>query len=135
MPQILDIEFDFDFLLLGISCHEKDYRLAWYLNKELGFDFHQTEEFVLPKKEGVSRHAIFEYSVPEDHIMYTLIGNRGEGGVLLPEFPQVDYLIKWDESMDCDQAELIRMIRNLPIVQGVFMIPFEGLKSRENLLF
>lgn len=31
----LQIDYDFDFRLIGISCHARDYRLCWALNNHL----------------------------------------------------------------------------------------------------
>ena len=31
--QLLQFEIELDFALIGISCHLKDYRFVWFLNK------------------------------------------------------------------------------------------------------
>ena len=35
MKYYLDDTYEYDFLLLGISCHERDYRVSWALNQKL----------------------------------------------------------------------------------------------------
>ena len=37
-------EIDLDFSLVGISCHHKDYRFVWLLNKALQSDFTKTNQ-------------------------------------------------------------------------------------------
>ena len=39
----LSFEYDYDFQLIGLYCHVKDYRLAWALNKRFEFDFVKQE--------------------------------------------------------------------------------------------
>ena len=36
-------EYDYDFTLIGISCHAKDYRICWSINQRFGYDFEKQE--------------------------------------------------------------------------------------------
>ena len=50
-------EYDYDFTLIGISCHAKDYRICWSINQRFGYDFDQltTRNLVLDWKFAVSK--------------------------------------------------------------------------------
>ena len=41
--QLLRIDLDTSFFLFGISCHLKDYRFAWTINKSLRDDFKKSK--------------------------------------------------------------------------------------------
>ena len=47
----LNFEEDYSFLLIGISCHAKDYRLCWELNKLLNFDFARADDLEINSKK------------------------------------------------------------------------------------
>ena len=50
MKHLLEEKYEFDFNLLGICCHEKDYRLCWAVNSTLRLNLSKTKddiEFVL----------------------------------------------------------------------------------------
>lgn len=54
MKHFLENDFEFEFQLIGISCHEKDYRICWALNQALGVELTKTEtdlELVLKKRK------------------------------------------------------------------------------------
>ena len=48
---LLEIEYDYDFVLIGISSHEKDYRVCWALNNKLGLELVKTEPFEIKDKK------------------------------------------------------------------------------------
>ena len=44
MKYYLEDAYEYDFLLIGISCHEKDYRLSWALNQNLSLQLIKEKE-------------------------------------------------------------------------------------------
>lgn len=129
----LEIEYDFDFLLLGISCHEKDYRLCWFLNRALDLQMSLQPPIQMSTKKGNSAHALYSWE-GEDAVFYSLIANRSEGGLICPEHPQVDYILKVTDEMIDDLNEQLKVVRKIPIVITAFEIPVENLKSKGNLI-
>ena len=53
----LEIEDEYDFEIIGVSSHEKDYRLAWSLNKTLGWRLVRIEDAVVEGKRSTTHHA------------------------------------------------------------------------------
>ena len=51
----LNIEEDYDFSLIGISCHAKDYKLCFEFNKLLEVDFIRTEDLDIDSKKTTSK--------------------------------------------------------------------------------
>ena len=129
----LDVEYDIDFLLLGLSCFEKDYRLCWLINKQLGVAFSRADDLCLLRNDVEQCFPRFTYSWESEDAELTLLKNRAAAGVLLPELRQVDYLLKVDaEELPQD---LVEQVRQVPRVAAVFVLEPNGLKEKEVLLF
>ena len=47
--QILSVEYEFDFILIGISSASKDYRLGWELNRSLKLKLSRTDDLTKEK--------------------------------------------------------------------------------------
>ena len=109
------------FTVLGISSHENDYRLAWCLNKELGFDFAQADEsFVTKEGYEFSR---FEHYDDDDKTL-TLISNRCESGILLKKFKNLDYILRFDSELDdAEKAEWLQKLRAVTLISAVYEMP------------
>lgn len=131
----LDVEYDFDFILFGISCHEKDYRLCWALNLELGVNLYRDEEDIcIYHSEMESSHPVFFYHNEEDNAFYSLLKNRSNNGFVIPELPQIDYFFKVEDFME-DESEILKSLRQLKWVNAAYKIGVHELKSKENLIF
>lgn len=132
---ILSLEEDYDFALLGISCHTKDYRLCWELNKVLNFDLVRSVDLEI-NKTTIDKYSFYEY-LDEDHYLdYYLISNRSDNGYLIPEHKKVDFffMIKGNIS-DALIDDLLSNINAISLVLTTFKIDHNQLKSKQNLLF
>jgi hypothetical protein len=129
----LEIEYDYDFLLLGISCHEKEYRLCWFLNRALDLQMSLQQPIEMTAKKSTSQHTLYSHQEEQD-VRYDLIVNRAEGGYMCPEYKQVDYLLRLNSDMPVDTTELLKTVRKIPIVITAFEIAVENLKSKGNLV-
>lgn len=89
----LVLDDSYDFLAFGISCHLKDYRAAWYLNKALHKDFiRQTVN--LPVKGGkFDAFPLFSCKDPDRHVRYMLLDNQNEEVYLMPNLKQYDFFL------------------------------------------
>ncbi|CAN5910856.1 hypothetical protein BH11BAC7_BH11BAC7_00600 [soil metagenome] len=143
----LDIEYDYDFFLAGISCHEKPYRLCWAINRAIGHDMAQTEplSIALKKTEAPSDFPVFKIFNKENDTSIFLIANKTETtgaeeqpgiGLLIPEQNQADYFfIVKGPFNEHDLDQMMKSIREIPFVQLIYRINPSVLKSKENLLF
>lgn len=134
----LEVEYDYDQILIGISCHAKDYRLCWALNQALGFRLEKEDkdiEIIHRARGQASLHSVYLYYHEENHTEYCLVLNKGTAGLLVPEQKQADYFLMIKNSFDDDIAELIATIRQIEFVLTAYEVKVEELKSRENLLF
>jgi hypothetical protein len=86
----LQVEYDFDFCLIGIVCSEKDFRFCWMLNNQLGWKLAKTDDHI----SGVGNHSIFTFSEEELMRDYYLIVNKSDSGkLLIDEHQHTDYFI------------------------------------------
>ncbi len=137
----LDIEYDYDFLVTGISCHEKPYRLCWAINRALGLDMTLSEPLTiaLKKNEAPSGFPLFVQENLENDTTVFLVSNRTrqeETGLLIPEHHQADYFfIAKGPFTDNDHRDMLAGIKEIPFVLMSYRIDPETLKSKQNFLF
>lgn len=148
----LDVEYDYDFLTLGISSREPAYRVCWFLNKTLGINLKREEENHLIFDHDIeNHHVIYFYFSKEELVEYALIKNKSESceeedssmlslfetkntrGYLIPEQPKIDYYLRVTDLTETN--ELISKTREIPYFNAVFDIDVHRLKSKENLIF
>ena len=127
--QLLQFEIELDFALVGISCHLKDYRFVWLLNKALQSNFIKTKQFCLHDSD--CRFSQFEYSM-ELSTAY-IFANRSATGYLVNRKPQVDYWLKLEEP---DNKRLHRWAEEIRTIPQVLVAYEEGVeKVKEQFIF
>lgn len=131
----LDLGIDEDFELIGVSSHEKDYRLAWALNRAMNWSLQRVEDIELDQKTGVSMHAQFQFTHPVEGHIYTLIDNKTENGLLIPELAGFDYLIKVDQSAEVMDDDFYKSLRKTPFILAVYPVDLSKIKSKQNLFY
>ncbi len=129
---VLEIEEDYEFALIGLSCHSKDYRICRELNQQLNIDLTRQHDYIVEKQA----FSFYLYLDEDNHIDYYIITNRSKSGFLLPEQKSVDYflLLKGNYSDELIK-NLIWKINNISLVLTSFKINPLQLKSKQNLLF
>jgi len=136
--QKLLIEYDFDFVLIGVSFHGEDYKLCWAVNNSFGYNLIKTEDYELPvkNKKAKSLHSFYEYEDEENYISFYTIANQGTNTYLIPEQKNTDYfiLIKGPFSKK-ETGAFISKIRGINNVIMAFEIDVNELKSKNNLVF
>jgi len=133
---LLSFDEDYDFTLVGISCHSKDYRLCWEINKALNLDLIRSEDLEIRKKGAVNSHSFYEYIDEDNYLEYYLISNRGDNGFLIAEQKRVDFFLMAKGNIsDIHTKDTISKINALSLVLTSFSIDPDQLKSKQNLLF
>jgi uncharacterized protein with NRDE domain len=131
----LEFEYDYDFFLIGIFCHFKDYRLAWSINRNLDFDLEKQSDYVLELKDQEQRFSAYNFHIESQDLYYYLLNNRSEHGLLIPEKKDVDYFLLVDGLVESSKkGELIKEIRGLNEVLSAVEINPQQLNSKQNLL-
>lgn len=134
----LEIEYDYSFVLIGISSHEKDYRICWAINNKLELELVKTESLEIKEKklDAPSHYSLFVCNREEEFSEYFLIANRSEKGILIPEQKQMDYfiIIKEEEIKEEKVTDIIKKIKEITLVQTAVRIDASTLKSKQNLI-
>ncbi|MCX6280600.1 MAG: IPExxxVDY family protein [Bacteroidetes bacterium] len=116
------------FTLAGVSCHLKDYRLSYLLNKKLPAGFRKLDD--LP-----GNYSLYLYEDVESRNIYYLICNRSEDKVLFPELKQTDFILLVEGPFKRTQLNrLISSIKAIPNVLMAFDIKPESLKNLSGFL-
>tara|TARA_B110000046_G_scaffold29074_1_gene30322 strand:+ start:4483 stop:4896 length:414 start_codon:yes stop_codon:yes gene_type:complete len=132
----LEVEEDYDFDLVGICSHVKDYRLSWEINKALGFDLMKDNNYEINVKGASQSYSFFSFIDEENLIEFYLVNNRCANGVLLPEEKRSDYFLMIKGVLRGGQkAQIIKQIDNIRNVLKTHEIEVNQLKSKSNLLF
>jgi hypothetical protein len=134
----LEVDYDFDFRLIGISCHARDYRLCWALNNHLEIQLekvHRENASSGLKKNGIAIESIYSYFDEENHAAYQLLYNKHNNNLLLPEQKLADFLLIIDQLNDEHFENILKKIKEIDIVNTAFVIDVNTLKSKENLIF
>ena len=124
--QQLRFQIELDFSLVGMSCHLKDYRFIWLLNKILHVDFTKKKTPLLDYNN--SCFSQFEYLI--DVSTAYIFANRGPTGYLVKEKKQVDYWLKLEEPENERTNNWIKEIRTIPQVLVAYEENLEKIKEQ-----
>jgi hypothetical protein len=130
----LEIEEEYDFEIIGVSSHEKDYRLAWSLNKHMGWRLKRKNDIEIRGKRSVSVHAQYSWVHPVDQTVFTLIDNKTPDGVFMPDMAQFDYILKIEQSGEVVSDAFYQRLRNADFVLAIQLQDVDKLKFKNNLL-
>lgn len=130
------LENEYDFELIGISCHSKDYRICWSLNNALKTNFKRIEDYEIQKKNELINFPFFEYIDEDNNIEYFVIANKSSDGYLVNEKQSIDYFLVLKGSITDKYVEdLAKKVKEIDLVIIAHRIDVNELKSKQNLLF
>lgn len=155
---VLDEVFEQPYKLFAIHSSVEEYKLAYLLNKHLNLKLARTPKDVdLHKGSENAFFAHFYYEDLQKYCTYHLVSNvareeemSGSGGeslffgeqlavkksFLLPEFKQVDYLVKIEDELDAVSEKILTSrIMEIPQVSTAYAFDLDRIKSKENLIF
>ena len=139
MKYLLEEEYEFDFNLLGICCHEKDYRLCWAVNSTLNLNLSKSNEDIelIFNKESKpdAKFSVYSFTNKNNSDEYYLISNKFQRTWLIPEKSHFDFflMIKSDEKKSYNFY--LNKLKSIPFILTANHVVVEQLKSKENLIF
>ncbi|MGC6471084.1 MAG: IPExxxVDY family protein [Flavobacteriales bacterium] len=130
VKQLLKIEPDLSFTLLGVGCHLKDYRFAWTLNNILKTQYYKTDPLVIDKTNSTFSKYHFQSDIDHTYIL----ANKSHQGYLVPKKKNVDYWLVLQLGFDLEtRNQLIKLIRQSDSILTVF--EENDKKIKEQFLF
>lgn len=151
--QLMSLDFEDDYSLIGIHSTEEDYRLAYLLNKELNFKLTRFKNN-LDFKNSNAEFTLFEFKDKNNFLNYYLINNKDThltnnknniglfGGnytttsYLIPEKNKVDYFLKIEGGICTSfKQNLLENLNNIQQIITSYSIEPSNLKTKDHLIF
>ncbi|PKP49659.1 MAG: hypothetical protein CVT94_04475 [Bacteroidetes bacterium HGW-Bacteroidetes-11] len=126
-----------DLFILGINSQMKDYRLAYYLNREASLSLARLDDLpVFSEKDNqLPEYPLYKYSDTHQRTHYYLIGNNHPITKMVPAYKQADYLLMLRGSFEEVRINtLTQSTRKINGVQLVFNIDLSKLKNLEGIM-
>lgn len=112
-----------DIQIIGINSTLADYKLAYYFNTELSFNFTRLTEIMLDNEHP---YAFFYYNAGENRNVYNLVSLKHQGNPCVKLKPQMDYLLIVRNPITDDKLEqLIKNIRSIRQVTYAYIMDLE----------
>lgn len=147
-----------DYELIAIHSSLEDYRLAYFLNKNLRLLLEKCPDDIEVTQRGTEgSFSRFIYEDPENDMVWNLMHNKtvtvttqqnesslfGETGIdvvtgvyLLPEFKKVDYILKVENTSSFfNTKEVVENLLKVSHITTAYTINHNKLKSKNNLIF
>lgn len=141
----LEIEYSFNFELVGIRASLKGYKLAWHLNQLLQTHLVRQKDLEVHHRKGIALYDHFAHVTPLNtlHLFRNKAGdsessageqNSGALPALVPEFPHFDYVLMTQSEENLSSNRLLQFLRQVPSVELAALIPLSALKSKETFI-
>ncbi|MGE5383818.1 MAG: IPExxxVDY family protein [Omnitrophica WOR_2 bacterium] len=123
--------------LIGINTSLKDYRLAYFINKETGLKFERYDDLPIFDEKFKALRSFSFYSCydPDQRVHYYLYGNDCQSGKMIEQYSQANYflLIKGKKS-DNDIKTLLGILRKINLVTFVFIPVIAKIKELDGIM-
>lgn len=154
----IDQDDAFDFQLLAIHTALEDFRLAYFLNRQLQLGLRKEVDQIKPaNKQTQAFFSRFTFDDIKNDVLWTLIENENEipvktnaaqdlflgskasfgaKGFLLPEFKKVNFFLKIDDTAQhINTIEIANKVKRIDWVSTAYYINLDTVKSKNNLIF
>ena len=110
-----DFEESCDFRLFGLTSHVGGHRLAWELNRVMGWSLAFHMELVPVERAGDERYVVHRYVVEDTGVDVALIANRLPNAQLVKGLSRVDFLLRLGEDVP-HVDQIVRALRGIRLV-------------------
>ena len=135
--QISDNFFD-STRIIGITTTLKNYQLCYYIEKNLQIDFRTSVDLQIPLEKNRRSYSftVYEYFQISFYTEHFLYSNKNDGEPFLPELPHLDFiwLLKCNYFLkNSEFSSFQNQLRNINGIHLVIEVPFDKIKSKDNL--
>ena len=132
----LQLNDAYEFLVFGISCHLKDYRVAWHLNRDLQMTFVR-KTISLPITKGeFEDFPFFDAHDDAARLRFLLLSNKNEESLLMRSYKQYDFFLLVEGYIDLfDADEFIDTLHRIEHFQLVSPLDPEKFEKIQYVLF
>lgn len=133
----IDIDFNQDNSLIGISCHKKDYWTAFQLNDLLDIHLRRFDDLVIYKTQQDVQlsYPLFYYTDTDSLINYYFFSNHNQEGKLFPAQKTIDYFLLINGVMaESNLEQFISAIRVRIGIIAAYKLDLKKIKNYEDFL-
>ena len=126
-----------DLAIIGINSQLKDYRLAFFLNKDSDLSLNRLNDLpVFAEKENLMpEYPLFYCHHSSQRAHFFLLGNNHAVSKIIPVYKQADYLLMVRGQLEPEEiVSLTQNIRRINGVQLVFNIDLLKVKNLEGIM-
>jgi hypothetical protein len=135
----MDYEYDFD--LYGIVAPIKEYKLAWLLNNEFGWNLSKSKDIEVDFLNN-GMLVISNFSQENEFSSFRMLKNQSSDSkktktpYLLPEIKQFDFVLQLEGEIlyKLEEEDVLKKLRKVSEIHFATKINVENLKSKDNLL-
>jgi hypothetical protein len=134
----LDIEYNYDFELLGLASSVRSYKLAWEINRVLKVNLKKKDDLKVTTREGEFFFTFYSHQSTVNTVnLFRNRSNESEAGgmYLVPEHSHLDYILYTKGNEEVHSGHLQEVLREIPSIELVAFLPLPALKSKDNFIF
>lgn len=135
---VLNLEIEIDFAVIGLSSHQKDFKLSWSINKHCFWQLKKEEDVLVELKSSTSKvpFTLFSFVNHEIGCEFLLLENKHQGHQLLPEIKGADYLVIVRGAYSKELlAETVERLKQISLVITAFEVDETKIVNKQNLYF
>lgn len=128
----LNIDLCQEYQIIAISCHLKYYKLAYFVNSLLNFNFYKIPDLIFNNDANFN---IFYFDDCENYSKFYLISNKSEKGFLFKKLKNIDYFFFINSQITKDEKKkLILKLKKIPGILTAFEINMNEIKGINDIL-
>ena len=121
-----------DIHLIGINTTVADYKLAYYFNELLRFNFVRLKEIQL---DNAHPYTFFYYNAGENRNAFNLVALKSKDHLCIEINPHTDYLLIIRNHITEERlTQIVKMIRDIKDVTHAFLLDFSKIPTIDVLL-
>ncbi len=129
---------EYNFILIGLSSYEDDYKLSWLLEKIFKSEFIRQKDVDIQDNRFNEFQKFVSYLCSPTNLSYSirLIVNKTNVGFIIEELKNIDYFL---QIFDNDNNEFIDKIildlKAIKSISAIFQLDLLKIKNKEKLLY
>lgn len=133
----LKLGYEPPFSVFSIFSTQKDYRLAWLLNKNLGLELERINDYTHRFSETKTiNFPLFSFDYQQLRTLMFLLRNKSSEGSIIADNPAPDFLLLLMNASEyfC-QKEFIKNLLKIKQIQAAVCLNENGLKKHETFFY
>lgn len=133
----LNIEYEVEFDVFGLSTPFADYRLAWALNEQLDFKFEKSNELISifdRKTKQMKSFQRFSYADEEDLTQIFLLKNKQGNQIVTADHTMMDFFLIIKNNFAIDTNKLLTQLRNTNGIVAAFKLERDSFDFIEEMI-